>query len=154
MYTRQPSDATYIDLSYLQLFLSNILSLLLEIYGLKYIFLHGFKLTEFLLLSERLFAKHQVLLSWNRIFSSRSRSHKIRILSISKFVVYCCHSDIDSSNNCILTNFNSYPITGENFVAIRLQYGPPKTVSKHLHTNTTSLYCVVVISSNSFLDVL
>ena len=33
MYTRQPSDATYIDLSYL---------------GLKYIFfLHEFKLTEF-----------------------------------------------------------------------------------------------------------
>ena len=31
MYTRQPSDATYIDLSYLQLFLLNILSLLLEI---------------------------------------------------------------------------------------------------------------------------
>ena len=38
MYTRQPSDATYIDLSYLQLFLSNILSLLLEMYVLKYIF--------------------------------------------------------------------------------------------------------------------
>ena len=31
MYTRQPSDATYIDLSYLQHFLLNILSLLLEI---------------------------------------------------------------------------------------------------------------------------
>ena len=31
MYTRQPSHATYIDLSYLQLFLLNILSLLLEI---------------------------------------------------------------------------------------------------------------------------
>ena len=76
-------------------------------------------LQNFLLLSERLFAKHKALRSWNRIFSSRSRLHKIRILSISNFVVYCCHSDIDFSNNYILTNFNSNPITGENFVAIR-----------------------------------
>ena len=29
------------------------------------------------------------------------------------------NSDIDFTNNSILTNFNSYPITGENFVAIR-----------------------------------
>ena len=31
----------------------------------------------------------------------------LRILSISKFFVYCCHSDIDFTKNCILTNFNS-----------------------------------------------
>ena len=41
------------------------------------------------------------------IFSSRSRSRKIRISSILKFFVYCCHSDIDLTENCILTNFNS-----------------------------------------------
>ena len=42
----------------------------------------------------------------------------LRILSISKFFVYCCHSDIDFTKNCILTNFNSYSITGEKFAAI------------------------------------
>ena len=47
MYTRQPSDATYIDLSYLQLFLSNILSLLLEMYVLKYIFYMDSNLQNF-----------------------------------------------------------------------------------------------------------
>ena len=50
--------------------------------------------------------------------NSRSRSRKIRILSISKFFVYCCHIDIDFTKNCILTNRNSFSITGENFVAI------------------------------------
>ena len=81
---------------------------------MKYIFYYMISnLQNFLLLSERLSAKHQALRSWNRIFSSRSRSHKIVV------VVYCCHSDVDFSDNCILTNFNSNPITGENFVAIR-----------------------------------
>ena len=31
----------------------------------------------------------------------------IQILSILKFFVYCCHSDIDFTKNCILTNFIS-----------------------------------------------
>ena len=39
--------------------------------------------------SRRLFAMHYTLSSWCRIFS------KIILLSISKFFVYCCHSDID-----------------------------------------------------------
>ena len=68
--------------------------------------------------SRRLFAKHHTLSSWYRIFSSRSRSRKIRILSISKFFVDCCHNDVDFTKNCILTNFNTYSITGEKFVAI------------------------------------
>ena len=68
--------------------------------------------------SRRLFAKHYNLSSWGRILSSKSRSRKIRILSILKFFVYRCHSDIDFTKNCILTNFNSWSITGENFVAI------------------------------------
>ena len=45
--------------------------------------------------------------SWCRIVSSRYRSRKIWTLSISKFFVYCCHSDIDFTKNYILTNFNS-----------------------------------------------
>ena len=45
--------------------------------------------------SRRLFAKSHTISSWCRIFSSRSRSGKIRILSILKFFVHCCHSDID-----------------------------------------------------------
>ena len=68
--------------------------------------------------SRRLFAKHHTISSWSRIFSSRSRLRKIRVLSISKYFVYCCHSDIDFTKNCILTNFNSLSITGEMFVAI------------------------------------
>ena len=77
------------------------------------------KLQNFLLLSERLFAKHQALRPGIGFSVAGLDRNKIRILSISKFVVYCCHSDIDFSNNYILTNFNSNPITGENFVAIR-----------------------------------
>ena len=75
--------------------------------GLKYIYLlFEFKHTEFFFFSRRLFAEHHTLRFWCRIFSSRSRSRKIRILSISMFFVYCCHSAIDFTNNCILTNFN------------------------------------------------
>ena len=43
----------------------------------------------------RLFAKNQTLSSYFWIFSSRSRSHKIRLLSISKFFVPFYHSNID-----------------------------------------------------------
>ena len=45
----------------------------------------------------RLFAKHQTLSFKCWIVSSRSRSHKTWLLSklISKFFVYCCHSNID-----------------------------------------------------------
>ena len=56
--------------------------------------------------SRRLFAKHHTLSFWSRILSSRSRSRKIRILSISIFFVYC-DSDIDFTKSYILTNFNS-----------------------------------------------
>ena len=56
--------------------------------------------------SWRLFAKHYTLSSWSRIFCSRSRSRKIWFLLISKFFVYCCHSDIDFTKYYILTNFN------------------------------------------------
>ena len=53
-----------------------------------------------------------------RIFSSRSDRLKFVHNSISKFFVYCCHSDIDFTKNHILTNCYSKSITGENFVAI------------------------------------
>ena len=39
-------------------------------------------------------------------WSPRMRSHKIWLLSISKFFVYCCHSNIDFIWNYIFTNFN------------------------------------------------
>ena len=42
-----------------------------------------------------------ILSSWCRIFSSRSRSRKIRILLISKFFVYCCHVNFDFNKSCI-----------------------------------------------------
>ena len=58
------------------------------------------------------------LSSWCRTFSSRSRSRKIRILSISKFFACCRHSDIGFTKSCILINFNSWSLTGESFVAI------------------------------------
>ena len=91
--------------------------------------------------SRRVFAKHYTLLSCCRIFGSRSRSRKIRLLLISKIFVYCCHSDIDFIKNCTLTNFNSYSITGENFIAEtwiasfkaieKYRYDLRRTVSKH-----------------------
>ena len=64
----------------------------------RFIWIQTYKLFYF---SRRLFAKHHNLSSWGRIFSSKSRSRKIRILSISKFFVYCCHSDIDFTKNYI-----------------------------------------------------
>ena len=67
----------------------------------------------------RLFAKHQTLSSQCWIFSSRSRSHKIRLLSISKFFVHCCHGNTDFTKTYILANFNLQSIIGENFIAIR-----------------------------------
>ena len=57
--------------------------------------------------SRRLLAKHHTLSSWCRIFSGRSRSHKIRLLSTWKVFVYCCHGDIDFTKSFILTNNNS-----------------------------------------------
>ena len=39
-------------------------------------------------------------------------------LSVSKFFVYCCQSDIDFTKNYILTNFSSWSIIDEKFVAI------------------------------------
>ena len=57
-----------------------------------------------------LFGKHQTSSSQCWIFSSGSRWHKIRRLSISKFFVYCCHSNIDFTKTHISTNFNLQPI--------------------------------------------
>ena len=78
-----------------------------------------FKHAEFFYFLRRLFAEHQTLSSKCWIFSSWSRSRKIRRLSISKFFVYCCHSDIDFTKTYMLTNFNLQSIIGENFIAIR-----------------------------------
>ena len=74
-----------------------------EIY-LRFIWIQTYRKFYF---SWRLFAQHYTISSWNPIFNSRFRSHNIRVLSISKFFAYCCHSDIDFTKNCILTNFNS-----------------------------------------------
>ena len=43
--------------------------------------------------SRRLLVKYQTVSSWCRIFSSSSRSREIRIKSILKVFVYCCHSN-------------------------------------------------------------
>ena len=68
--------------------------------NLRFIWIQTNRIFHF---SRRLFAKHNTLSSWCRIFSSRSRSRKIRILSISMFFAYCCHGDIDFTKNCIWT---------------------------------------------------
>ena len=54
--------------------------------------LNSNKFTHFFNFSRRLFAKHQTLRFLSGIFSSRFRS------------LNCCHSDIDFTWNCILTN--------------------------------------------------
>ena len=51
---------------------------------LRFIWIQTYRIFYF---SRRLFAKHHTLSSWCRIFSSRSRSRKIRILSSLKFFV-------------------------------------------------------------------
>ena len=99
---------------FIKLFIMAIENRRFEIY-FRLIWIQTYRIFYF---SRWLFAKHYAISSWGQIFSSRSRLRKIRILPISKSFVYCCHSDIDFTNNCILTNFNSYSITGENFVAI------------------------------------
>ena len=56
---------------------------------MKYIFCFGgIQTYRRFYFSRRLFAKHHTLTSWCRIFSSRSRSCKVRILSISKFFLF------------------------------------------------------------------
>ena len=64
----------------------------------------------------------------------------MRILSISKFFVYCCHGDIDFTENYILTNFNSWSIKGEKFVAVDKDKITSKTIEKHRYglSNTVS----------------
>ena len=52
-------------------------------------------------------------------YSHRQVLVKIRLLSISKLFVYCCHSNFDFTKSYFLANFNLWSITGENFMAIR-----------------------------------
>ena len=110
-----------------------------------------------------MFAKHQTLSSWCWIFSSWSRSHKIRLLLISKFFVYCCclllislkptFSQIliySQSLAKILWRPDEYKIT---FKAIeKYRYGLWKTIWKlllHLNSrfNVHFLYPKMKISS-------
>ena len=109
----------WIPLMHSQLFKNNlshlkritaIENLRFEIY-LRFSRIQMYRIFYFL---RRLFAKQQTLSS-----SSRTRSRKIRRWSISKFFVYCCHSNIHFTKTYILINFNLYSIIGENFVAIR-----------------------------------
>ena len=56
---------------------------------MKYIFFFfGIQTYRSFYFSRRLFAKHHTLTSWCRIFSSRSRSCKVRILSVSNFFLF------------------------------------------------------------------
>ena len=109
---------------------------------MRFIWIKTYRIVYF---SPSLFAKHRTLSSWCQIFSNRSTSRKILIFSVSKFSVYCCHSDIDFTKNCILINF---PIHSQSLVKIlyrsdkdkitfkvieKHRYGLLKTVSNHLN---------------------
>ena len=89
--------------------------IIFEIY-LPY-FLFEFKHTEYFYFSPSLFAINTTLYIPG-VFSSRSASCKIRLLSIPKFFLYCCHSDIKFTQKCVLTNFNSHAVSNEKFTAI------------------------------------
>ena len=73
-------------------------NLMLEIY-LRFSRIQTYRIFYFL---TRFFAKHQTFKS----SSSRTRSSKIRRSSVSKFFVYCCHSNIHFTKTFILRNFN------------------------------------------------
>ena len=76
-----------INVSYLELCLLNITAIeniRFEIY-LRFIWIQTYRIFYF---STMLYAKHHTLSSWCRIFNSRSRSRKIRILSISKLFFF------------------------------------------------------------------
>ena len=77
-----------INVSYLELFIRHFITAIENIRFEIYFFFFEFKHTEFFNYSRRLFAKHHTLTSWCRIVSSRSRSCKVRILSISKFFLF------------------------------------------------------------------
>ena len=109
---------------------------------MRFIWIKTYRIVYF---SPSLFAKHRTLSSWCQIFSSRSTSRKILIFSVSKFSVYCCHSDIDFTKNCILINF---PIHSQSLVKNlyrsdkdkitfkvieKHRYGLLKTGSNHLN---------------------
>ena len=74
-----------INVSYLELFIRHFFTAIENIrFEIYFLFLNS----NIHYFSRRLFAKHQTLTSWCRIFSSRSRSCKVRILSISKFFLF------------------------------------------------------------------
>ena len=51
-------------------------------------------------------------------FQESTTSHKIRLLSIIEFFVYCCYSISILIKTIFSSDFNPQQITGENFVAI------------------------------------
>ena len=93
---KQPQAKLQIAFLFSQLHINNVTSHAL-IYG-----------GHLVVRSKRCAVQNQgITLSSSRwIFSSWSRSRKIRHLSISKFFVYCCHGNIDFAKTYILTNFN------------------------------------------------
>ena len=60
-----------------------ILSSLLALLNLRFIWIQTYRIFY---ISRRLFAKHHTISSWNQFFCSRSKSRKIRILSIWSFL--------------------------------------------------------------------
>ena len=81
--------------------------------------------------------------------SPRMRSHKIWLLSISKFFVYCCHSNIDFIWNYIFTNsihsqllvkiLQRLDKEKSTFKSIE-KYDLWKTVSKHLKVKSIKMF--------------
>ena len=56
----------------------------------------------------------------------KSGSRTNYVLLILSFSVYRCHGNIDFAENYIKINFNPKPITGVNFISIRLREDFPK----------------------------
>ena len=73
--------------------------------------------------ARRLFAKHQTLSSWCSIFSSRSIDRAKFGLNRFYSFFYCCHSDIDFTKNCVLTNSS---IRSQSLVKILWRSGKHK----------------------------
>ena len=107
-----------------------------------------FKHSDFFYFLQGLFATHQTLSSQCWIFSSWSRSKKIRRLLISKFFFYCFHSNIGFNKNYIFPNFNPYPITNllcrldkakrpqlPEYILLSRQSRPGQKICLHLATS-------------------
>ena len=66
---------------------------------------------------------HRNFRNWHQLFYNRSGSYKIHALSISNFLVYRFHGNIDYFENHIQPNFNPFPKTGVIFTSYQGKIG-------------------------------